>query len=110
MKRGSVGTPKLYLGEKFSKIYLPNGVEAYVVSTSQYVQESVKNFEKNLTAKGMRLNRGGMAPLSPGYCPELDASLELDLQDSTYYQSLIGILRWMVEIVKIDITCKVSMM
>ena len=58
----------------------------------------------------MRLNRGGMAPLSPGYCPELDANPELELQDATYYQSLIGILRWMVEMGRIDITWKVSMM
>ena len=104
MKPGSVGTPKLYLGAKFSKIHLPNGVEAYTVSTSQYVQEAVNNVEVHLTAKGMHLNRGGKAPLSPGYRPELDASPELELQDATYYQSLIGILRWMVEMVRIDIT------
>ena len=58
----------------------------------------------------MRLNRGGTAKLSPGYCPELDASPDLELQDATYYQSFIGILRWMVEMGRIYITCEVSMM
>ena len=58
----------------------------------------------------MRLNRGGTGPLSPGYHPEIDASPELELQDATYYQSLIGILRCMVEMGRIDITCEVSMM
>ena len=110
MKPGSVGPPKLYLGAKVSKIQLPSGVEAYAVSTSHYVQEAVKNVERRLTAKGMRLNRGGTAPLSPGYCPELDSSPELETQDASYYQSLIGILRWMIEMGRIDITCEVSMM
>ena len=95
---GSVGPQKLYLIEKFSKIQLPNGVEDYSVSTSQYVHDAIKNVEKNLTAKGMRLNRGGKAPLSPGYSLELDDTPELELQDATYYQSLIGVLRWMVEL------------
>ena len=110
MKPGSVGTPKLYLREKFSKTQVPNGVADYTIRTIQYVQEAVNNFEQHLTDKGTRLNRGGTAPLSPGYRPELDASPELELQDATYYQSLIGILRWMVDMGRIDITCEVSMM
>ena len=110
MKPGSVGPPKLYLGAKVSKIQLPHGVEAYTVSTSQYVREAVNNVERHLTAKGMSLNRRGTAPLSPGYCPEIDSSPELEIQDITYYQSLIGILRYMVEMGRINITCKVSMM
>ena len=80
MKPGSVGPPKLYIGETVSKIQLPNGVKACVISTSQYVQEAAKNVERHLTAKGMRINRGGTAPLSPWYRPDLDDSLELELQ------------------------------
>ena len=110
MKHGSVGTPKLYLGAKFSQMQLPNRVEDYSVSTSQYIQEAVNNVERHLTAKVMRINRGGTSPLSPGYFPELYFSPDLDPQDASYYQSLIGILRWMVEMGRIDITCEVSMM
>ena len=57
----------------------------------------------------MRLNRGVTVPLSPGYRLELDDIPELEVQDATYYQSLIGILRWMVDMARIDITCEVSM-
>ena len=110
MKPGSVGPPKLYLGAKVSKIQLPNGVEYYAASTSQYVQEAVNNVERHLTDKVMRLNRRGTAPLSPGYHPEIYAIPELEIQDATYYQSLIGILRWMVEMGQINITCEVSIM
>ena len=50
------------------------------------------------------------APLSNDYIPELDSYPELDGDDGAYYQSLIGILRWMVELGRIDICCEVSMM
>jgi len=50
------------------------------------------------------------APLSPNYRPEIDTSPELEPQQASYYQSLIGILRWIVELGRVDITCEVSMM
>ena len=37
-------------------------------------------------------------PLTTTYRPELDVSRELNVDDATYYQSLIGILRWIVEL------------
>ena len=44
------------------------------------------------------------------YRPELDVLSELTSRDSAYYQSLIGILRWIVELGRIDICLEVSMM
>ena len=44
------------------------------------------------------------------YCPELDVSEELSSSDALYYQSLIGILRWIVELGHVDIYLEVSMM
>jgi len=44
------------------------------------------------------------------YRPELDISAELDPHDCAYYQSLIGILRWIVKLGRVDICCEVSMM
>ena len=44
------------------------------------------------------------------YRPELDVSPELTPRDSAYYQSLIGIFRWIVELGRIDICLEVSMM
>ena len=44
------------------------------------------------------------------YCPELDVSPELNDVDAAYYMSVIGILRWMVELGFVDICLEVSMM
>ena len=45
-----------------------------------------------------------------GYRPEIDTSDELGPEEGAYYQSLIGILRWMVELGRLDICTEVSMM
>ena len=42
--------------------------------------------------------------------PELDVTPELSDPDASYYQSLIGILRWIVELGQVDICLEVSMM
>ena len=110
LKENSIGPPKIYLGGKVSKVDLPSGIWAYSFSSSQYVKEAIKNVEQYLDKKNMKLNRKASAPLSPGYRPELDQSRELDPKEAAYYQSLIGILRWSVELGRIVITANVSIM
>ena len=44
------------------------------------------------------------------YRPELDVSEELSPSDALYYQSLIGILRWIVKLGRVDVCLEVSMM
>jgi hypothetical protein len=110
IKESSIGPPSIYLGGKMSEVVLPNGVKAHAFSSSQYVQEAVRNVEAHLLKKNMKLKKKVTAPLTTSYRPELDASDELTPSDAAYFQSLIGILRWAVELGRIDITCEVSML
>ena len=110
IKKDSIGPPKIYLGAKIGKTELPNGVNAYYFSMSQYVKEAVKNVEDYLAKKGQKLKRKAASPITPNYSPEIDSSPELSDVESTYYQSLIGILRWMVEMGRMDIITEVSML
>eukprot|EP00957_Ditylum_brightwellii_P111884 8533117-Ditylum_brightwellii.AAC.1 len=48
-------------------------------------------------------------PMRASYRPDLDMIPVLSPIDSAYYQSLIGMLRWMVELGIIDICLEVSM-
>ena len=50
------------------------------------------------------------SPITANYAPELDQSPELNPELASYYQSLIGILRWVVEMGQIDICVEVSML
>ena len=111
MQQSYIAPPNICLGRKLMNMRLLNMVEAWNFSSSQYVQEAVSNVKKFLqyldgSILFMKIND----PLSNGYRPELYSSPELDGSDGVYYQSFIGILRWMVKLGRIDICCEVSMM
>jgi len=110
LKESSIGMPDVYLGGKVSMVELNNGQKAYTFSSSQYVKSAVTNVETYLNETGRKFPCRVNTPISSNYRPEVDLSEELNDSDASYYQSLIGILRWMVELGRIDITCEVSMM
>ena len=49
-------------------------------------------------------------PFPVGFEPQIDTSSELDEAAASYYHSLIGIVRWMVEIGRVDIGVEVSLL
>ena len=52
-----------------------------------------------------------LTPFSKDYRSEIDISLELGVDNTTYYMSQIGgVLRWMVELGRVDIITEVSML
>ena len=112
MKPGSMGDPDIYLGTKLRLIDLPNSVRAWGMSPSKYVQESVKNVEQQLDKNfnGRKLLKRAPTPFENDYSPELDTTPELAALQANYYQSLVGIARWMVEIGRIDIMTEVSLL
>jgi hypothetical protein len=52
---------------------------------------------------GSKLPKRVSGPLPTGYRPEMDITQGLEGDESSYYQSQIGVLRWMVELGRIDI-------
>ena len=113
LKEASIGPPKMYLGAGVRKVKLDNGMEAWAASSSQYVQVAVRNAEEYIEKsqhKRWRIPNKVETPLRSTYCPELDVSEELSSSDASYYQSLIGILRWIVKLGRVDICLEVSMM
>lgn len=111
MKEGSMGDPNIYLGCKMSEHVLQNGVRAWLQSPSKYIQEAVRNAEAYFTQEfDMPFKRKVTSPFTPDYRPELDSTEELDAERATRFQSDIGILRWIVEIGRIDIITEVSLL
>jgi len=111
IKPGSLGPPKLYLSGKVSQVILPNGVKSFSFSSSQYMNEAVNNVEEHLDKIDRKLSKrkpGTHLPTS--YSPELDISPELPPAKAAYYQSLVEILRCIVELGRIDINTEVSKM
>ena len=110
MKKGSIGPSNLYLGNKVSKVTLENGTSCWSFSSVQYVHSVVNNVERYLKSKNEPLSKRAPAPFTTYYSPEINISTELSPQDVSYFQSLIGILHWIVELVRIDIALELSMM
>ena len=92
------------------KVEIRNGAKACLFRSSQYVQSYVNNAEVYLEGKGMSFPAKAEIPITNSYCLEIDVSLELGSNDAAHYQSLIGIIRWMVEVVRVDICLECSMM
>jgi hypothetical protein len=63
-----------------------------------------------LKAAGKILPTKTTTPLSTGYRPEINATAELDADGQNYYQGLIGILRWICELGRLDILTPISML
>ena len=110
LKEASIGPPKIYLGGTMRKVELENGTKCWAFGSTQYVKAAVQNVEECLKREGGALPARAPTPLSREYRPELDTSEELPPDEAAYYQSLIGILRWIVELGRVDLCTEVSMM
>ncbi len=109
LKPSSVGDPDIYLGTKLKESRLPNGVMEW---GPKYAQ-AVKNYQLHLTEKlagkysiPARMDN----PFPVDYDPSTDQSDLLDPDCSSFYQHLIGVMIWMVELGQIDIATEVSML
>ena len=110
LKEESIGPLDIYLGGKVRKMTLDNGQEAWSFSSSQYVRTAVQNVEEYLNEHGNGWPERPKHLCGQHYCPELDVTPELESEWALYYQSLIGVLRWIVELGRVDIHLEVSMM
>ena len=82
------------------------------MGSKQFVNhEAISNVEKWLADRGMYLKRKSAKSVLPSsYRPELDDTKYLDQEFVSYHQEQIGVLRWMVELGRVDICCEVSML
>ena len=108
LKEKSIGPPTQYLGNKVSQVTLENGRKCWSFSSSQYIQNAVGNVESHLQSRGEKLMARAKSPWSSNYRPEIDVSPELSPSDAAYFQSLSGVLWWIVELGRADITMETS--
>ena len=102
----------LYLGAKLRKFTLHNGVKAWGFSPSKYVNDAIKNMENYLRDEmnGLKLPRKAATPFENDYTPEMDTTSELNPKTATFYQTQVGVLRWIVELGRIDIITEASLL
>ena len=99
----------MYLGADIREMQGNNG-KFQTMSREKYVKTDVSNLEDILTSRGHRLPTKCYTPLSNKYKPGLDTSQELKADGVVEYQELVGVLRWAVELDRVDINLEVSKM
>ena len=104
-----VEMPDLYLGKKLKREDL-GGKEFWTMSITYYIKSAVDNVEEQLNKKGDQLPSRTVAPISQGYYTETNSSPELYQYGITTFHELIGILRWAVEIGRVEILTEISML
>jgi len=111
LKIDSIKEPSRYLGATISK-HLMDGDSHYTwaIGSKEYLIESLRVVKQRIVPLNLTLKSKVTSALPSGYKPELDASDYLDDDDTILYMQLIGILRWLVELGRIDICVEVSRM
>ena len=109
LKDDKIEEPEMYLGAKLGKMTV-DGVECWTMSAEQYVTASVTNVEEVLAKKGLRLPTKCYTPLPTDYQPELETTPELKSDGIQTYQELDGVLRWAVELGRVDILLEIALM
>ena len=87
-----------------------DGSVAWSLSCYDYLINAIKQVEDELSQKDLTLKKfgTGLRPYPACYKPEVDVSQVLDAERTNRFQQLIGILRWAIELGRIDILTEVS--
>ena len=112
VKPTSIKEPDMYLGSDVGKYTIPDdpGKQYWYMSSHTYVKEAVRNVKKWVTDNGHKWKTNVSSVLPSGYRPELDATAMCDDNLHSVYYQHIGVLRWAVELGRIDIAGEVSML
>ena len=110
LKNDKIEPPKFYLGAKLQQNPI-NGLTCWTITSQDYVKAAIRKVEEAIKTKGRRLQTTNVeTPMNNYYTPELDVTEELGHDDVTFYQELIGVLRWATEIGRVDILLEVNLL
>jgi hypothetical protein len=113
LKNDKIEPPSDFLGAKleYKRVDAGNATSRYAwaIKSEKYIIEALRTLENKLVERGQKLKPKD-APLPTNYRPELDVTEELDAESANWYQGLVGILRWAVELGRIDIAHEVSIL
>ena len=110
LKPESVKEPDIYLGADMEMVLLPNGRVEWAMSSRMYVKNAVKVVEFLIAEDNpeAKLKTTARNPFPTGYKPKLDVTPELNDELRLRFLHLIGILRWAIELGRIDIFVELS--
>ena len=109
LKKNKIAPPEFYLGARLERKNL-NGKKVWTMNSADYLKAAISTLETQLNEKGLVLPTRTSTPMKSDYRPETDETPELNTDEVTHFQELVGILRWAVEIGRVDILTELSML
>jgi hypothetical protein len=97
-----VGTPKRFLGATIGQREI-NGDDYWFMSAEDYLEKAINAIEERFGKLNSMFKYRVDTPAPTNFHPEIDDSDFLDEDGTTLYQSYIGILRWAIELGRIDL-------
>ena len=119
LKNDKIEVPKMYLGTNVKdwEYTDDNGVNrsCWALGAESYIKEAVRIVGKLMEKYNLKYSStrrfGRKTPFSNSdYRPELDATLYCPPETITVFQNIIGILRWICELGRLDIIHEVSIL
>jgi len=108
--KDGTGESDRYLGGNVERVQTDDGSIAWSLSCHDYLSNAIKQVQEELAQKDLSLKEfgTGLRPYPASYRPEMDVTPTLDEMGTNRFQQLIGILRWSIELGRIDILTEVS--
>jgi len=108
--KDGTGEPDRYLGGNIERVQTSDGSEAWSLSCYDYLNNAIQQVKCELSQKDLTLKQfgTGLRPYPASYRTKMDVTPTLDEEGTNRFQQLIGILRWAIELRRIDILTEVS--
>ena len=111
VKPESIKVPDTYLGADVRQKKTQDGSNIWILGSNSYLKEALRVYNGILKENGLKVHGKGLNPFGNiQYKPELDMSPYCNEEQIHLYQNLIGILRWLVELGRVDILLEVSLL
>ena len=110
LKGDKAEVPEMYLGGDIKQVETASGTKCWTLSSENYIKTAIANVEEKLSKSNLRLPSKCITPFVSGYHPSEDMTKELDSEGTRYYQELIGVLRWAIELGRVDILLEVALL
>ena len=115
LKDGSGREPGIYLRAKIEKVQLDDGSVEWSMKSREYITNAIQNLEYTLACDGAQplnifVKKSGERPFPSNYRPKLEVSPVSDNTLMSRYLQLIGVLRWSIEFIRINIMEEVSIL
>ena len=108
LKDDKAEVPDVYLGATLSQVETKTGTKCWSMFLEKYIKAAIDNLESKPRKSDMHLPKCRTTMLT-SYHPMEDVTKDLNAESIQFYQELIGILRWAVEIGRVDILLEVSL-